>query len=215
MCQNGRDQPDAASIGSVPAWFWHSAAYLQGNVLTPLWRKLNRTRFQSVWNTFIGIKSIFVRLSTPVIIFIKTAQVLRLLRKSRWAWFHDDVIKWKHFPRYWPFVRGIHRSPVNSPHQAQWCGALVFSLICVWIINKRLSKHSWGWWFETLSRPLWPHHNVGFVYEKFTQTAIYVGPRWFNVGTVAPTLGQRLRTVLFSLSFLTITWYSQCEWMRW
>ena len=30
---------------------------------------------------------------------------------------HDDVIKWKHFPRYWPFVRGIHRSPVNSPHK--------------------------------------------------------------------------------------------------
>ena len=24
---------------------------------------------------------------------------------------YDDVIKWKHFPRYWPFVRGIHRSP--------------------------------------------------------------------------------------------------------
>ena len=24
--------------------------------------------------------------------------------------YHDDVIKWKHFPRYWPFVRGIHRS---------------------------------------------------------------------------------------------------------
>ena len=46
---------------------------------------------------------------------------------------HDDVIKWKHFPRYWPFVRGIHRSPVNSPHKGQWRGALVFTLICVWI----------------------------------------------------------------------------------
>ena len=46
---------------------------------------------------------------------------------------HDDVIKWKHFPRYWPFVRGIHRSPVNSPHKGQWRGALIFSLICVWI----------------------------------------------------------------------------------
>ena len=46
---------------------------------------------------------------------------------------HDDVIKWKHFPRHWPFVRGIHRSPVNSPHKGQWRGALVFSLICVWI----------------------------------------------------------------------------------
>ena len=53
---------------------------------------------------------------------------------------HDDVIKWKHFPRHWPFVRGIHRSPVNSPHKSQWRGALMFSLICVWIngwINNR------------------------------------------------------------------------------
>ena len=47
--------------------------------------------------------------------------------------YNDDVIKWKHFPRYWPFVRGIHRSPVNSPHKGQWRGALMFSLICAWI----------------------------------------------------------------------------------
>ena len=53
---------------------------------------------------------------------------------------HDDVIKWKHFPRNWPFVRGIHRPPVNSPHKGQWRGALMFSLICVWIngwVNNR------------------------------------------------------------------------------
>ena len=46
---------------------------------------------------------------------------------------HDDVIKWKHFPRYWPFVWGIHRWPVNSPHKGQWRGALMFWLICAWI----------------------------------------------------------------------------------
>ena len=46
---------------------------------------------------------------------------------------HDDVIQWKHFPRYCPFVQGIHRSPVNSPHKGQWRGALMFSLICTWI----------------------------------------------------------------------------------
>ena len=46
---------------------------------------------------------------------------------------HDDVIKWKHFSRYWAFVQGIHRSPVNSPHKGQWRGALMFSLICAWI----------------------------------------------------------------------------------
>ena len=53
---------------------------------------------------------------------------------------HDDVIKWKHFPRNWPFVRGIHRSPVNSPRKGQWRGALMFSLIYVWIndwVNNR------------------------------------------------------------------------------
>ena len=27
------------------------------------------------------------------------------------------IIKWKHFPRYWPFVRGIHRSPGGFPSQ--------------------------------------------------------------------------------------------------
>ena len=57
----------------------------------------------------------------------------------RYCW-HDDVIKWKHFPHHWPFVRGIHRSPVNSPQKGQWRGALMYSLICVWIngwVNNR------------------------------------------------------------------------------
>ena len=46
---------------------------------------------------------------------------------------HDDVMNWKHFPRYWLFVRGINRGPVNSLHKGQWRGALMFSLICAWI----------------------------------------------------------------------------------
>ena len=25
------------------------------------------------------------------------------------SYVHDDVIKWKYFPRYWPFVRGIQK----------------------------------------------------------------------------------------------------------
>ena len=53
---------------------------------------------------------------------------------------HDDVIKWRLFPRYWPFVWGIHRWPVNSPHKGQWRGAFMFSLICAWIngwVNNR------------------------------------------------------------------------------
>ena len=58
-----------------------------------------------------------------------------------WNYFKTEVIKkkshkswWrKHFPRCWPFVRGIHLSPVNSPYKGQWRGTLMFSLICAWI----------------------------------------------------------------------------------
>ena len=56
---------------------------------------------------------------------------------------HDNVIIWKHFPRNRPFVQGIHRSPVNSPHKGQWRGALMFSLICAWI-NAWVSNHEAG-----------------------------------------------------------------------
>ena len=65
------------------------------------------------------------------------------LQPPCWRWLvgsHDDIVKWKHFPRYWPFVRGIHQSPVNSPYKGQWRGALMFSLICAWInawVNNR------------------------------------------------------------------------------
>ena len=58
-----------------------------------------------------------------------------MLRECSW-WCHQMET----FSAYWSFVRGIHRSPVNSPHKGQWRGALVFSLICVFIngwVNNR------------------------------------------------------------------------------
>ena len=79
------------------------------------------------------------------------------IRSCKTFMWHDDVIKWKHFQRYWPFVRGIHRSPVNSPHKGQWRGA--FDVFFNLRLNKRLSKQSRGWLFETLSCPLWRHCN--------------------------------------------------------
>ena len=50
---------------------------------------------------------------------------------------HNDVIKWKHFPRYWLFVRGIHRWPVNSPHKGQWRGDLICAWINGWVNNRK------------------------------------------------------------------------------
>ena len=72
---------------------------------------------------------------SPLVAFNLSPTETGIFRES-----HDDVIKWKHFPRYWPFVRGIHRSPVNSPHKGQWRGVLMFSLICArinaWVNNR-------------------------------------------------------------------------------
>ena len=77
---------------------------------------------------------------------------------------HDDVIKWKHFLRYWPFVRGIHQSPVNSPHKGQWRGALMFSMICVWIygwVNNReaddLRRYCAHYDVTVMSSWIYPH----------------------------------------------------------
>ena len=46
---------------------------------------------------------------------------------------HDDVIKWKHFPRYWPFVQGIHRWPVNSRHKGPVTWSFGISFHLAWI----------------------------------------------------------------------------------
>ena len=72
---------------------------------------------------------------------------------------YNGVIKWKHFSRYRPFVRGIYRSPVNSTHTR---GQVTrgFDVFFDLRLNKRVSKQSSGWWFETPSRPLWLHWRV-------------------------------------------------------
>ena len=71
---------------------------------------------------------------------------------------HDDVIKWKLFPHNWPFVRGIHTGPGEFPTQRPVTRS--FDVFFDLLLNKRLSKQPWGWWFETLSWSLWRHYNV-------------------------------------------------------
>ena len=66
----------------------------------------------------------------------------------------DDVIKWKHFPRYWPFVWVPGEFPAQRPVTRSFD---VFFDLCP---NKWWSKQSWGWWFETLSCSLWRHCDI-------------------------------------------------------
>ena len=50
-------------------------------------------------------------------------------------------------------------SPVPGEFPAQRPVARSFDVFFDLRLNKRLSKQSWGWWFETLWRPLWRHYN--------------------------------------------------------
>ena len=51
-------------------------------------------------------------------------------------------------------------SPVPGEFPAQRPVTRSFDVFFDLRLNKRLSKQSWGWWFETLSCPLWRHSNV-------------------------------------------------------
>ena len=105
---------------------------------------------------------------------------------------HDDVIKWKHFPRYWSFpdithwaIRHLYHGTRNSIMMTSLNGNIFrvtgplfgkftgpgefpaqrpvtrsFDVFFDLRLNKRLSEQSWGWWFETLSRPSWRHRNA-------------------------------------------------------
>ena len=86
----------------------------------------------------------FSTLLTPCALNPQVTSGPPLIEGQWWgALIHIDVMTWKHFPRYSAFVRGIHRSPVNSPHKGQWRGALMFCLICVWI-NDWVHNHEAG-----------------------------------------------------------------------
>ena len=61
----------------------------------------------------------------------KSCLILGHVRPINLTAFMMTSSNWTHFPRYWPFVREIHRYPVISPHKGQWRGALMFSLICI------------------------------------------------------------------------------------
>ena len=97
--------------------------------------------------------------NTSIVVSVKTLHKKHTCRQVINIYdIHDDVIKWKHFPRHWPFVRGIHWCPVNSPHKGQWRRALMFTLICAringWVNNREAGD------LRRYRSQLWRHRNA-------------------------------------------------------
>ena len=80
---------------------------------------------------------------------------------------YDDVIKWKHFPCYWSFVRRIHRWPMNSPYKSQWRGALMFSFICAWTGDLR--RHRAHYEVIAMISGSWNHEYILSVWYRLNE----------------------------------------------
>ena len=87
------------------------------------------------------------------------------IQPSVTADFHFQLRKgsawWRHQMETFSALLAIcaGNSPVTDEFLAQRPVTRSFDVFFDLRLNKRLSKQSWGWWFETLSSPLWRHCN--------------------------------------------------------
>ena len=135
---------------------------------------------------------------------------------------HDAVIRWKHFPRCWPFVKGIHMwIPLTKASDAElWC--------FLWSApeQKRLSKHSTCRWFEAPSRSLWRHCNdihiqhvagarSGSTYMH-NHIYAYESTDSINPPLVFPHISSKIYIQIFTCTELIMVselklWYPRCK----
>ena len=72
-----------------------------------------------------------------------------------------DLAWWRHHMETFSALLAIcaGNSAVPGDFPAQRPVTRSFDVFFDLHLNKWLSKQSWGWWFETLTRPLWRHCN--------------------------------------------------------
>ena len=78
------------------------------------------------------------------------------------CWYHSMKSSWwRHQMETFSALLAIcaGNSPVPSEFPTQRPVTRSFDIFFDLRLNKRLSKQRWGWWFETLSRPLWRRRN--------------------------------------------------------
>ena len=73
----------------------------------------------------------------------------------------NSLAPWRHQMETFFALLGIcaGNSPVSDEFPAQRPVTRNFDVFFDLHLNKRLSKRSWGWWFETPARSLWRHYS--------------------------------------------------------
>ena len=88
-------------------------------------------------------------------------------------------------------------SPVSGEFPAQRPVTRRFDIFFDLHLNKRLSKQSWGWWFETQSRPLRRHCNDNRYLNKW----------WpFSLMHICVTQPKWVKKLCLKLGFVLVPW---------
>ena len=99
-----------------------------------------------------------------------------------WSW-SMNCPWWRHQVETFSALLAIfaENSPVPGEFPAQRPVARSFDVFFDLRLNKRLSKQWWGWWFETLSHPLWRHCNalcVSYIASTVLQIIVLNFLKW-------------------------------------
>ena len=97
---------------------------------------------------------------------------------------------------------GARNSPVTVEFPSQRPVTRSFDVFFDLRLNKRLSKQSWGWWFETPSRPLWRHYNG----RRGDQGLVVVVLAWYSRNIMFSALGRS--TINISENHADYIWYT-------
>ena len=135
-----------------------------------------------LWNLFSSMKhgSKWIQISLKFVLMCpinnKPAllQVMARLKAITW---------WRHQMETFSALLAIcaGNSPVPGEFPSQRPVTRSFDVFFDLRPNKRLSKQSWGWWFETLSRPLWRHRNdLNYCCVSLLTRICVMRPRWVN-----------------------------------
>ena len=118
---------------------WHCSFYI--------WFHISKPYFRNGWSIWFKTKGIWI--------------------SSQWGYYLHPVYFpnypwWRHQMETFSALLAIcaRNSPVPGEFPVQRPVTRSFDIFFYLRLNKRLSKQSWGWGFETLSRPLWRHCNV-------------------------------------------------------
>ena len=101
----------------------------------------------------------------------------RQLRNPVYSIYHNSCIWWRHQMEAFSALLAlcVGNSHVSGEFPTQRPVTRSFDDLC---LNKRLSKQSWGWWFETPSRPLWRHWNDMQLWQAGLKHSQPQSPAW-------------------------------------